>query len=265
MSIPKGVALITGAAQGIGRGIALRLATDGFGIALNDAATKHEQLATVATEIERLGGKACVVPADVSEEDQVKQMIDSTVKHFGGLDVMVANAGIGQYNSFLSTGVDVWDRILRINARGVFLCYQYAAAQMVKQGRGGRIIGASSIAGKIGTPGCAAYCASKFAVRGLTQSAALELGKYSITVNSYAPGLIMTPMALEIADRSGKSTSDETEKETWTYNTQLIGNRPLKHDGQIEDIASVVSYLASKEAHFITGQCISVDGGVVLS
>ncbi|OJA12711.1 hypothetical protein AZE42_02865 [Rhizopogon vesiculosus] len=145
---------------------------------------------------------------------------------------------------------------------------------MVKQGRGGRIIGASSISGKIGTPGCAAYCASKFAIRGLTQSAALELGKYGITVNSYAPGLIMTPMVLEIADRSGKSTSDETEKEMQTYNIQvqnfllprvissstqylqLIGNRPLKHDGQTEDIASVVSYLASKEAHFITGQCV---------
>jgi len=265
MFIPKGVALITGSARGIGRGIALRLAKDGFDIALNDIATKHNQLTAVATEIEGLGRKTCIVPADVSEEDQVKQMVDSSVERLGGLDVMVANAGVLDISPFLSTSVDVWDRILRINSRGVFLCYQYAAARMVKQGRGGRIIGASSMSGKIGQPGCTAYCASKFAVRGLTQSAALELGKYGITVNSYAPGYIPTPMTQELIDRAANMILDEAHIEIQTYNGQLVGNRPLKQDGQPEDIASIVSYLASKEAHFITGQSISIDGGVVLS
>ncbi|KAJ8593318.1 NAD(P)-binding protein [Rhizopogon salebrosus TDB-379] len=265
MFVPKGIALITGSAQGIGRGIALRLAKDGFDIALNDVTTKHKQLTAVATEIESLGRKTCIVHADVSEEDQVKQMVDSSVERLGGLDVMVANAGVVQMSPFLSTSVDNWDRTLRINARGVFLCYQYAAAQMVKQGRGGRIIGASSMSGKIGQLGCTAYCASKFAVRGLTQSAAVELGKYGITVNSYAPGLIMTPMVQEFLDLAANTILDEAHKEIQTYNMQLVGNRPLKHEGQPEDIASIVSYLASKEAHFITGQSISVDGGVVFS
>ncbi|KAJ8593323.1 short chain oxidoreductase [Rhizopogon salebrosus TDB-379] len=265
MIMPKGVALITGSTQGIGRSIALRLAKDGFDIALNDVTTKHKQLTAVATEIEGLGRKTCIVPADVSEEDQVKHMVDSSVERLGGLDVMVANAGVLQVSPFLSTSVDNWDRTLRINARGVFLCYQFAAARMVKQGRGGRIIGASSGAGKIGLPGGTAYSASKFAVRGLTQSTAVELGKYGITVNSYAPGSIMTPMTKTSSRVRRSICMDEAHKEIQTYITQLVENRPLKHEGQPEDIASIVSYLASKEAHFITGQSISVDGGIVFS
>ncbi|KAJ8587340.1 short chain oxidoreductase [Rhizopogon salebrosus TDB-379] len=260
--IPNGVALITGAAQGLGRSIALRLATDGFDIALNDLPAKHEQLNALAAEIENLGRKTCIVPADVSEENQVKQMIDSTVEQLGGLYVMVANAGVLYLRPFLSTSVQVWDETMQVNARGVFLCYQYAAAQMVKQGRGGRILGANSVGGKIGAPGAAAYCASYFAVRGLTQSAAIELGKHNITVNSYAPGLVMTPMAEGVTDRFGNIFLDETETESKSYVAGFVQNRPLKQDGQAEDIASVVSYLASKEAHFITGQSISVDGGI---
>ncbi|KAJ8587341.1 short chain oxidoreductase [Rhizopogon salebrosus TDB-379] len=263
--IPNGVALITGAAQGLGRSIALRLATDGFDIALNDLPAKHEQLHALAAEIENFGRKTCIVSADVSEENQVKQMVDSTVEQLGGLDVMVANAGVLYLKPFLSTSVQVWDETMQVNARGVFLCYQYAAAQMVKQGRGGRILGANAVVGKIGAPGTTAYCASYFAVRGLTQSAAIELGKHSITVNSYAPGWpVMTPMVENLTDRSGNILLDEMDTESKSYTAGRIQNRPLKQDGQAEDIASIVSYLASKEAHFITGQCISVDGGIVL-
>ncbi|KAJ8587338.1 acetoin reductase family protein [Rhizopogon salebrosus TDB-379] len=239
--IPSGVALITGAAHGLGRSIALRLATDGFDIALNDLPDKHEQLSAVAKEIEGLGRKTCIVPADVSQEDQVRQMVDSVVEYLGGLDVMVANAGVFYVKPFLSTSVQVWDETMQINARGVFLCYQYAAAQMVKQGRGGRILGANAISGKIGVPGAAAYCASYFAVRGLTQSAASP-----------------------VLDRFGNLFLDEMDAESKSYIAGLMQNRPLKQDGQTEDIASIVSYLASKEAHFITGQCISVDGGVIV-
>ncbi|KAG1745702.1 NAD(P)-binding protein [Suillus lakei] len=263
MSPQKGIALITGSAQGIGRGIALRLARDGFDIALNDLPTKSEQLAAVANEVEALGRKACIVIADVTIEEEVKNMINDTVKELSGLDVMVANAGIPGANTVLATTVEDWERTFTVNARGVFLCYKHAAVQMISQGRGGRIIGASSIAGKIGFPSAAAYCASKFAVRGLTQTAALELGKYNITVNSYAPGVIQTQILDSISDQSGHvSLADE---DSTNYLVQLMGNRPIKHNGQPEDIASIVSYLASKEAHFITGQCISVDGGIVLS
>ncbi|KAG0703995.1 NAD(P)-binding protein [Suillus ampliporus] len=251
MSAQKGIALITGSAQGIGRSIALRLARDGFDIALNDLPTKREQLATVASEVEALGRKVCIVIADVTIEEEVKNMIADTVKELSRLDVMIANAGVPGANTVLSTTVEDWERIFAVNTRGVFLCYKYAAEQMISQGRGGRIIGASSIAGKIGFPSAAAYCASKFAVRGLTQTAALELGKYNITVNAYAPGVIQTQIRMFCVNMSVVSYICLSNVDSLA---QLMGNRPIKHNGQPEDIASIVSYLASKEAHFITGE-----------
>ncbi|KAF8547025.1 NAD(P)-binding protein [Imleria badia] len=233
MSLAKGVALITGSAQGIGRSIALRLARDGFDIALNDVSPKRDQLRAVANDIEKIGRRTHLVPADVSIEGEVRGMMQGATEKLGGLD-MVANAGVGMLTDLLSTGLDEWERIMAVNARGTFLCYKYAAAQMIAQGRGGRIIGASSVAGKMGHPLASAYSASKFAVRGITQTAAVELGRYKITVNSYAPGVIETPMST-----------------------------PIKHDGQPEDIASIVSYLASKEAHFITGKYPLISFGVL--
>ncbi|KAK7034629.1 hypothetical protein VNI00_012271 [Paramarasmius palmivorus] len=229
------VALITGAAQGIGKAIALRLAKEGFDIAINDIRAKSGQLGSVAETIMGLGRRVDVVPADVSVEKDVQGMIGETVEKLGSLDVF-----------HLTASVHDWDKTFEINVRGVFLCYKYAAKQMIEQGRGGRIIGASSAGGKQGFPGVAAYSASKFAVRGLTQSAALELGKYNITVNTYAPGAINTDMFL--------SSCPDIDVE---LATQRIG--------QPADIASVVAYLASDEAHFITGQSVSVDGGLVLS
>ncbi|KIJ04828.1 hypothetical protein PAXINDRAFT_94240, partial [Paxillus involutus ATCC 200175] len=135
-----------------------------------------------------------------------------------------------------------WDRVMTINIRGSFLCYKYAAEQMVKQGRGGRIIGASSLAGKEGYPVLSAYCASKFAVKGLTQAAALELGRYGITVNAYAPGIIATPMSKRLCEVA----------------RHRLAGCPIKHIGQPEDVASPVSYPASKEVHFITGTSFSI-------
>ncbi|KIJ16160.1 hypothetical protein PAXINDRAFT_113936 [Paxillus involutus ATCC 200175] len=253
MSISKGIALITGSAQGIGRGIALRLAKDGYDIALNDIPSKYDQLRAVTDDIDKSGRKALVLPADVTVEEQVKGMVQEVTKELGGLDVMVANAGVAQLSPLTSTGLGDWERIMAINARGPFLCYKHAAEQMIKQGRGGRIIGASSLAGKMGHPLASAYCTSKFAVRGLTQAAALELGRYGITVNAYAPGAIQTPMSKSFWRR------------TRVIYSLLHSGRPIKHNGQPEDIASIVSYLVSKDGHFITGQTISVDGGVCMS
>ncbi|KAI9573054.1 hypothetical protein HD554DRAFT_1135302 [Boletus coccyginus] len=223
MSIAKGVALITGSAQGIGRGIALRLAKDGFNIALNDVSSKRDQLRAVKEDIDKIGRRTCLVPADVSNEGDVKGMIQAASEELGGLDVMVANAGVAFLGEMTSTGLDEWERVMAVNAR--------------------RIMGASSIAGKHGHPLASAYCASKFAVRGLTQTAALELGRYHITVNSYAPGVIDTPMYIGMAHETLVK---------WT--TGQITRRPIQHDGQPSDVASLVSYLASKEAHFITGK-----------
>lgn len=266
LSIPKGVALVTGSAQGIGRAIAIRLAQDGFDLALNDLPGKKEVLEDFAAELRRGGEsedsyhpRTCIVTCDVSKEDEVKSMIDTVIEVLGSLDVMVANAGISAMIDLLSETLEGWDRMMRINATSAFLCYKYAAIQMVKQGRGGRIIGASSMVGIQATSPLLSYSASKFAVRGITQAAALQLGQYGITVNSYAPGIIATPMVVaskaQVAKRGEKD--DYFQK---TIDTSAVG-----YVGQPEDVASAVAYLSSKEAHFITGQCISVDGGLMLS
>ncbi|KAJ7445949.1 hypothetical protein B0H11DRAFT_2085956 [Mycena galericulata] len=182
MSPRKGVALVTGAAQGIGRCIALKLADDGFDVAVNDLSTYSEELGKVVEEILAKGRASSQHVADISQEEQVKQMVEQAAEHHAGLDVMVANAGVTGRPGvpFTEIPAEEWDRVMTTNARGTFLCYKYAAIQMIQQGRGGRIIGASSIAGKKGMLMQGPYCASKFAVRGLTQAAALELGGHKI-------------------------------------------------------------------------------------
>ncbi|KAG2138188.1 hypothetical protein BD769DRAFT_1701426 [Suillus cothurnatus] len=193
-SNPKGVAVVTGSAQGIGRSIAIRLAGDDYDIVINDLESKKENLEEVEKEItanfpER---RVLAVFGNVSVEEDVKGLIESTVKEFGSLNVFVANAGICKSKSLTTS--DDFESVFSVNVKGTFYSYKYAAQQMIAQGEGGRIIGASSIAGKKGTASLSAYCASKFAVRGLTQSAAIELGRNGITVNTYAPGIIKTPM-----------------------------------------------------------------------
>ncbi|EGO20039.1 hypothetical protein SERLADRAFT_442839 [Serpula lacrymans var. lacrymans S7.9] len=259
ISNSKGVALITGAGQGIGRSIALRLAEDGFDLGLNDIPANKDKLSQLAVDIAgKHGGqrRTHVVPADVTVEDDVKIMMETVVKELGGLDVMVANAGIIRTAPLTETSVADWDAVLAVNVRGTFLCYKYAAQHMIPR-RKGRIIGASSLAGKIGTPYLSAYSASKFAVRGLTQSAAVELGRFGITVNAYAPGGIQTDMLAEL----------HTADVEWTKNEGgfygMMESRAASGTlGKADDIASLVSYLASEEAHFITGQSISIDGGI---
>jgi len=258
MSSERGVALVTGSAQGIGRGIALRLADDGFDIAVNDISANKPNLASLAEEIRSKGRKALEVVADVSVEDEVKGMVESAVKELGGLDVMVANAGVFVWKPIVETSVEDWDRVYSINVRGVFLCYKYAAKQMLAQGRGGRIIGASSGAGKKGQPNLTAYSSSKFAVRGLTQSAATELGKEGITVNAYAPGAIGTPML----ENMNQIFTEATGGQFGQFDKILAAGCAVGHKGTPTQIASLVSYLASKEAHYITGQTINCDGGM---
>ncbi|KAJ7825437.1 NAD-binding protein [Mycena leptocephala] len=203
----KGTALVTGAAQGIGKAIALRLADDGFDVAVNDIPANAQNLIEVVREIKAKGRVSSEHLADVSIEEQVKSMITEVARVHGGLDVMVANAGVTHnWAELPKLSVGDWDRVMTINGRGPFLCYKYAGIQMVSQGRGGRIIGASSVSGKQGTAGFAAYTASKFVVRGLTQVAALEFGSHGITVNAYAPGPIDTDMLQDFDASTAKGT-----------------------------------------------------------
>jgi len=247
------VAIITGAAQGIGRAIALRLAEDGLDICINDIPSQAPALDALAEEIKAKNRQAVTVLGDVSKEADVQNLVKVTVEQLGGLDVMVANAGIGHSAPLVSTSVEEWDRVHNINARGVFLCYKEAAIQMIKQGRGGRIIGASSIAGKKGASQWAPYCASKFAVRGLTQSAASELTQHGITVNTYAPGVVETGLWNDV--------------DTFREGHGLSKLSPLMLSGswapvlRPQDIVGVVSYLVRPEAKFVTGQSINVNGG----
>ncbi|KAF7369254.1 NAD-binding protein [Mycena venus] len=244
----KGIALVTGAAQGIGRSVALRLADDGFDVAVNDVSSNAEKLDVLVEEIQKKGRAGSKHIADVSQDEQVKGMVEQVVEKHGGLDVMVANAGVvGKNLPFHEVPVEEWDRVMNVNARGPFLCYKYAGIQMIKQGRGGRIIGASSLAGKQGSSWQAPYSASKFAVRGITQAAAQEYGPYAITVNAYAPGAIDTDILSVARDM---------------ILDQMMKRSPLKRIGVPQEIADLVSFLASKESGFITGQTISINGGV---
>ncbi|KAI0747042.1 NAD-P-binding protein [Daedaleopsis nitida] len=252
------IAIVTGAAQGIGEAIALQLASDGLDVAINDIPTKHDQLAAVAKAIEQKGRRAAIVTGDVSLEADVISMVKKTVDELGGLDIFVANAGILlPLKPMVECTVEDWDRALSINGRGVFLGIKHAALRMIEQGRGGRIICASSDGGKFGIANDGIYCASKFAVRGLVQSAALELRKHKITVNAYCPGFILTPMTMHPDDEKygGPGMAAKT-----------ICNFPEDIEtGQPSDIAGIVSYLAKPESSFVTGQSYSVNGGLYLS
>ncbi|KAH9067890.1 hypothetical protein EDB87DRAFT_1800834 [Lactarius vividus] len=249
----KGVALVTGASQGIGRAIALRLASDGFDVALNDIPACEAMLATAAEEVAARGRRAHCILADVSSEQQVETMVLDVVRVLGRLDVMVANAGISMMKSVLDTTAEDLDRVLSVNLRGTFLCYKYAGKQMMAQGRGGRIIGACSGTGKQGQASLSAYSASKFGIRALTQCAALEFGQYGITVNAYAPGPVKTPMWDDLEVGLGTPPG--------VLEDHLSKTAAVGYLGVPNDIAALVSFLASKESHLLTGQAISIDGG----
>ncbi|KAG8707231.1 hypothetical protein FRC09_001955, partial [Ceratobasidium sp. 395] len=175
------VAIVTGAAQGIGRAVALRLAADGIDVSVNDIPQKQELLLELVKEIESGGRKSIAITGDVSKESDVKNLVTKTVEELGGLDIAMPE--------------ESFDRVMSINCKGVLFCYRAAAVQMIKQGRGGRIIGACSLLGITAkVPNHISYTTSKFAVRAITQTAALEWGEHNITVNAYAPGFIDTPM-----------------------------------------------------------------------
>jgi meso-butanediol dehydrogenase / (S,S)-butanediol dehydrogenase / diacetyl reductase len=255
------IALVTGAARGIGRGIALRLAADGLDVAVNDIGANADQLEGVAEEIRGTGRRAAAVVADVSDPGEVEGMVRRVADQLGSLDVMVANAGIAQVKPLLEVTPEDFDNLMAVNLRGVFLCYQEAARQMIRQGGGGKIIGAASIAAHKGFAMLGHYSASKWAVRGLTQAAAQEWAQYGITVNAYCPGIVGTAMWDLIDEELAKHMGLQKGEALKQY-SELI---TLGRVEEPEDVAAFVSYLASRDSDYMTGQSVMIDGGIIFS
>lgn len=253
------VALVTGAGQGIGRAIALRLAADGFDVAVGDLDFQESKGLAVVEEIRALGRKATFVTADVSDREQVVAAVDHATETLGGFDVIVNNAGIAQIKPVLDITAEDLEKIFRINVHSVVWGIQAAAAKFAELGHGGKIVSAASIAAIKGFPILGAYSASKFAVRGLVQAAAQELAPKGITVNAYAPGIVGTGMW------------DLIDAELSTINGKPIGQNLQENIdsialGRIEtpdDVAKVASFFAGPDSDYVTGQVLLVDGGML--
>jgi 3-oxoacyl-[acyl-carrier protein] reductase len=239
------VALVTGASRGIGRAVAIKLAANGATVIVNYNGNR-EKAEEVVRLISENGGNAEIYGCNVAEEDTVSDMIKEIVDKYGKIDILVNNAGIAKDGLLMKMSSDDFDKVMDINLKGTFNCLKYASRYMLKQ-RFGRIINMSSVVGIMGNAGQVNYAASKAGVIGMTKSAAKELGSRGITVNAVAPGYIDTDMT------SGLSDSLKEKM------TSLI---PLGKMGNPEDIANTVLFLASDMASYITGQIISVDGGM---
>ncbi|KAJ6581048.1 hypothetical protein B0H19DRAFT_930334 [Mycena capillaripes] len=257
------IACVTGAAQGIGRAIALRLAEDGCDVAVGDLPREMASLKQLVDEIQLKGRKAVAISVDVTKEAEVDDFVSSTVKDLGGLDIMVANAGVATLGNILDSDIEELERVHAVNVKGTFLSYKAAAKVMIAQGRGGVIIGASSLAGKKGAGMCSVYGSSKFAVRAITQAAAMEWGKDHIRVNAYAPGATVTPLLADMDVLFGKLVGVPPNTYTDIVN---IPSSSLSALGELvtpESIAGVVSFLASKDSGSMTGcQTLCADGGI---
>ncbi|MFO0995441.1 MAG: glucose 1-dehydrogenase [Alphaproteobacteria bacterium] len=250
--------IVTGAARGIGRGIASRLAAEGGRVVVADL--NGDGARRTADEINSKGGTARGLACDVTRRADVQTLMRSTVEAFGGLDIVFNNAGIAQTRPLLEITDEEWHRMMDVNAYGVFLCMQEAARQMIAQGRGGKIINTASVAGKQALPLCAHYCASKFAVVSLTQSGARAWGSHGITVNAFCPGIVETDMWEKI-DQEFRALPTTPKGTTLAdVNTAF----PLGRFSTPEDIAGLAAFLASDDSNYITGQAIQVDGGMVM-
>jgi acetoin reductase-like protein len=254
------VAIVTGGARGIGRAIALRLAREGASVVVADV--NHETAVRVADEIEATGGHAIALKVDVTSRADTEQMVRATVERFGLVTILVNNAGVGAVATLLETDEATWDTLMNINAKGVLLCSQAVARQLIAQGRGGRIINNASGAGKI-APGkdmpLGAYAASKHAVVALTKQMGLELSDHRILVNCVCAGIVDTPMwdliDREVARLEGMPIG--------SVKARAVAGIPLGRIEQPEDVANMVAFLASDDASYVTGQTFNVCGGML--
>ena len=240
-------ALVTGASRGIGRAVALALAAEGASVALNFAGNVAAAEA-VRAEIENAGGKAILVPADVSDEGTVEEMVKTVAEAFGSIDILINNAGITRDGLLLRMKEADWDVVLDTNLKGVFLCAKAVSKLMMKK-RYGRIVNMASVVGLVGNAGQANYAAAKAGVIGFTKALAKEVASRGITVNAIAPGFIHSDMT----DVLPESVKEAT-----------LAGIPLGRAGEPEDVAKAAIFLASDQAAYITGQVLQVDGGMVM-
>ncbi|MBN1349130.1 3-oxoacyl-[acyl-carrier-protein] reductase [candidate division KSB1 bacterium] len=240
------VAIITGAARGIGKAIALGLAQEGAAVVISDIMSELAE--QTAREITESGGKAIAISANVTHAAEAEELVKAANEKLGAVDILVNNAGITRDNLIIRMSEAEWQAVIDVNLKGCFNCLKAAAKVMMKQ-RSGRIINISSIVGLIGNAGQANYAASKAGMIGITKSAAKELASRGITVNAIAPGFIETEMTANLGDE---------------VKAAFLKNIPLKRPGTPKDIADAVVFLASPEASYITGQVLTVDGGMVM-
>ncbi|MGN7478632.1 3-oxoacyl-[acyl-carrier-protein] reductase [Solibacillus silvestris] len=241
-------AVVTGASRGIGRAIALQLASEGAKVVVNYSGSEQKAL-EVVEEIKADGGEAIAVQANVAEADSVQNLMKTALDMYGSIDILVNNAGITRDNLLMRMKDDEWDDVINTNLKGVFLCTKAVTRQMMKQ-RAGRIINISSIVGVAGNAGQANYVAAKAGVIGLTKTTAQELASRNILVNAIAPGFITTEM---------------TEGLPEDLKEAMLKQIPLAKLGQPEDIAKAVVFFASDSANYITGQTLQIDGGMVMA
>ncbi len=241
------VALVTGAARGIGRSIALALARPGLTIYLNDVVL-GEEAARTQEDVAARGAQARLLEFNVADAEQVQRGIDEAVKESGRLDLLVNNAGITRDNLILRMKEAEWEAVLSVNLTGAFNCIRAASKHMIKQ-RFGRIINISSVVGVMGNPGQANYVASKAGLIGLTKSVARELASRNVTVNAVAPGFIQTEMTESLPEK---------------VKAEMMAMIPLGRFGTPEEVAQAVVFLASEAANYITGQVIHVNGGMLM-
>ncbi|KAF2127797.1 3-oxoacyl-reductase [Dothidotthia symphoricarpi CBS 119687] len=252
-------AIVTGSSRGIGKAIALRLAQDGYDVCINDIQANKSGCDEVVKEIQSLGRKAFAFTADVSKLNEVQDLVQASVSELGPLNTMVANAGIAQVKALLDLTEQDLKRMFEINVYGVYNCYATAARQMISQNTPGKILGAASIAAFRPFTMLSHYSASKFAVRGFTQAFAIEMAEHKITVNAYAPGIVGTAMWDLIDEKLGERTGAKKGDMIKKYTSEMIA---LGRTSVPEDVSSTVSFLASRDSDYMTGQTIVIDGGI---
>ena len=241
------VAIVTGSARGIGRAIALELARRGADVVITDI--DENQARDTAAEITAAGRRSLAIRCDVSQRAELGALVDQTVAQLGRLDIFVNNAGITRDTLIVRMTEEQWDQVLDINLKGTFLGCQ-AASKVMMKARAGKIVNVASITGLIGNVGQANYAASKGGVVALTRTVAKELAARNITVNAVAPGFIETEMTRELPEKARAAFLEQV---------------PLRRAGRPEDVARLVAFLCSSEADYITGQCITIDGGLTIN
>jgi NAD(P)-dependent dehydrogenase (short-subunit alcohol dehydrogenase family) len=244
------VAIVTGAGRGIGQGIALRFAREGAAVVV--AQRSVNEGIELVREIEANGGRAISVITDVRDPTSVEDMVRTSIKAFGRLDILCNNAGVGLIRSVVDTSMDQYDTVMDTNVRGVFLCMKFGIPAM--QANGGSVINIASVASFVGFPRDAAYCTSKGAVLMLTRQAALDYAAQGVRVNAICPGFIETPM-LDQYCRSQPNPATALE--------EVIALHPMRRLGTPEDVAGAAVYFASPDSNWVTGAALSVDGGLL--